>query len=83
MIREFRVEKELSQKLFALGGFKVSCLARLTSQWNIPAVLGGTEEGCLKVFNAVFDNIVEQSIYRLPPSGARLCSAPLCCQTQR
>ena len=42
VVREFRVEKDLSQKIFALGGFRVSCLARLTSQWNIPAVLAGT-----------------------------------------
>jgi hypothetical protein len=45
-----------------MGGFRVSKLQWLTSQWNIPAVLAGTEEGHLKVFNSVFDNIVEQSI---------------------
>jgi len=44
--------------MFALGGFKLVKMAWLTSQWNVPAVLGGTEDGCLKVFNSIFDNIV-------------------------
>lgn len=57
-----RVEKEGVQKLFAVGGFRLVRMCWLTSQWKVPAVLGGTEEGCLKVFNSVFDNIVEQSL---------------------
>ena len=48
--------------MFAVGGFKLVRMCWLTSQWKVPAVLGGTEEGCLKVFNSVFDNIVEQSL---------------------
>lgn len=43
VIREFKIEKDQVQKLFAIGGFKVSRLQWLTSQWNIPAVLAGTE----------------------------------------
>ena len=56
-----RVEKDV-QKMFAVGGFKLVRMCWLTSQWRVPAVLGGTDEGCLKVFNSVFDNIVEQSL---------------------
>ena len=48
--------------MFALGGFKLVKMAWLTSQWNVPAVLGGTEDGCLKVFNSIFDNIVQQTL---------------------
>ena len=33
--------------MFALGGFKLAKMAWLTSQWNVLAVLGGTEDGCL------------------------------------
>lgn len=42
IIREFKVEKDQVQKLFSLGGFRVSRLQWLTSQWNIPAILAGT-----------------------------------------
>lgn len=62
IVREVRVEKEGVQKMFAVGGFKLVKMSWLTSQWRVPAVLGGTDEGCLKVFNSVFDNIVEQSL---------------------
>jgi WD40 repeat protein len=43
-------------------GFRISKLQWLNSQWNIPAVIGGTEDGAIKVFNSPFDNIVEQSL---------------------
>lgn len=43
VIREYKIEKDQVQKLFAIGGFRVSKLQWLTSQWNIPAVLAGTE----------------------------------------
>jgi len=64
------------QKLFAVGGFRVSKLGWLTSQWNIPAILAGTEDGYLKVFNSVFDNIVEQSlnVHRKEITG--ICTSP-------
>lgn len=43
-------------------GFRISKLEWLNSQWNIPAVIAGTEDGAIKVFNSPFDNIVEQSL---------------------
>lgn len=57
IVREFKLEKDQSQKVYAVG-FKVCKLAWLNSQWNVAAVLAGSEAGCLKVFNARFDNIV-------------------------
>ena len=42
VVREVRVEKEGSQKVFAVGGFKLVRLCWLSSQWNVAAVLGGT-----------------------------------------
>lgn len=61
VVREFRLEKEQAQKIYTMG-FRISKLQWLNSQWNIPAILGGTEDGAVKVFNAPFDNIVEQSL---------------------
>lgn len=43
-------------------GFRVGKLHWLNSQWNIPAILGGTEDGAVKVFNSPFDSIVEQTL---------------------
>jgi WD40 repeat protein len=43
-------------------GFRITKLQWLTSQWNINAIIAGTDEGCLKVFNSPFDNIVEQTL---------------------
>lgn len=42
--------------------FRVTRLQWLNSQWNIPAVIAGTEDGAIKVFNSPFDNIVEQTL---------------------
>lgn len=57
VVRDFRVEKEQAQKIYTMG-FKLVKLQWLNSQWNIPAIIGGTEDGALKVFNSPFDNIV-------------------------
>ena len=43
-------------------GFRITKLQWLTSQWNIPAIIAGTDEGSIKVFNSSFDNIVEQTL---------------------
>ena len=61
VIREYRLEKEQAHKLYTMG-FKITKLQWLTSQWNIPAIIAGTDEGCIKVFNSSFDNIVEQTL---------------------
>ena len=42
MVREVRVEKDV-QKMLAVGGFKLVRMCWLTSQWRVPAILGGTE----------------------------------------
>lgn len=61
VVREFRLEKEMAQKIYTMG-FRINKLQWLNSQWNIPAVIAGTECGAIKVFNCPFDNIVEQSL---------------------
>ncbi len=38
--------------------FKINKLQWLTSQWNVSAILAGTQDGALKIFNSTFDNIV-------------------------
>jgi hypothetical protein len=43
-------------------GFKVLKLKWLVSHWNFPAILAGTEEGTIKIFNINFDNLAEQTI---------------------
>jgi WD40 repeat protein len=43
-------------------GFKITEMQWLNSQWNIPAIVAGTDEGAIKVFNSPFDNIVEQTL---------------------
>ena len=43
-------------------GFRINKLEWLTSQWNIPAIIAGTDDGSIKVFNSSFDNIVEQTL---------------------
>lgn len=43
-------------------GFRIAKLQWLNSQWNIPAIIAGTVDGAIKVFNSPFDNIVEQTI---------------------
>jgi WD40 repeat protein len=43
-------------------GFKLTKLQWLNSQWNIPAIIAGTEDGAIKVFNSPFDSIVEQTL---------------------
>ena len=61
VIREYRLEKEQAHKLYTMG-FRITKLQWLTSQWNIPAIIAGTDEGSIKVFNSSFDNIVEQTL---------------------
>jgi len=34
----------------------------LTSHWNYPAILAGTDDGCLKLFSVNFDTLADQTI---------------------
>lgn len=43
-------------------GFRITKLEYFTSQWNVSAIVAGTEDGTIKVFNSQFDNIVEQTL---------------------
>lgn len=61
VIREFKTEKDQAQKVYNMG-FKITKMQYLTSQWNVSAVVVGTEDGSIKIFNSQFDNIVEQTI---------------------
>lgn len=61
IVREFKLEKDQVQKIYTMG-FKTAKLQWLNSQWNVPAIILGTDEGAIKVFNSPFDNIVEQTL---------------------
>jgi hypothetical protein len=61
VVREFKTEKDQAQKLYTMG-FKINKLQWLTSQWNVSAIVAGTDDGAVKIFNSGFDNIVEQSL---------------------
>jgi WD40 repeat protein len=61
VVREFRLDKEQMQKIYNMG-FRLLKLQWLNSQWNIPAIIAGTDDGAIKVFNSPYDNIVEQTL---------------------
>jgi hypothetical protein len=63
IVREVKWDKdrEVPQKVHQMG-IKATKLQWLMSHWNYPAILAGTEEGSLKLFNTNLDSLAEQTL---------------------